>query len=99
MRGSVRKRGSTWTWYLDAPPDPVTGKRRQASKGGFRTKRECQEALNETLTPAHLTAFYRFLLDHGRRDGGSLAAKTVRNIHGELHAALRDAVRWGHVAP
>jgi hypothetical protein len=49
MRGSVRKRGSTWTWYLDAPPDPLTGKRRQASKGGFRTKRECQDALNETL--------------------------------------------------
>lgn len=49
MRGSVRKRGTTWTWYLDAPPDPVTGKRRQASKGGFRTKREAQEALNETL--------------------------------------------------
>jgi hypothetical protein len=49
MRGSVRKRGSTWTWYLDAPPDPVTGRRRQASKGGFRTKREAQDALNETL--------------------------------------------------
>jgi integrase len=47
---------------------------------------------------AQLTAFYRFLLDHGRRGGGGLAAKTVRNIHGELHAALRDAVRWGHVA-
>jgi integrase len=137
----------------------VTGKRRQTSKGGFRTKREAQGALNETLarlregifvppshrtlgsflleewlpavrpprvrpstwqsyrmnaetqiipalghlalqrlTPAHLTAFYRSLLDHGRRAGGGLAAKTVRNIHGELHAALRDAVRWGHVA-
>ena len=52
----------------------------------------------QRLTPAHLTAFYRSLLDHGRRGGGGLAAKTVRNIHGELHAALRDAVRWGHVA-
>ena len=49
MRGSVRKRRTTWTWYLDAPPDPVTGKRRQASKGGFRTKREAQQALNEAL--------------------------------------------------
>ncbi|HZD01649.1 MAG TPA: Arm DNA-binding domain-containing protein [Actinomycetes bacterium] len=49
MRGSVRKRGSTWTWYVDAPPDPATGKRRQLSKGGFRTKRECQESLNEAL--------------------------------------------------
>jgi hypothetical protein len=159
MRGSVRKRGTTWTWYLDAPPDPLTGRRRQASKGGFRTKREAQQALNEALarlrdgtlrptvpahprelppgewlpavrpprvrpstwesyrmnaethivpalghltlqrlTPAQLTVFYRFLLDHGRRGGGGLAARTVRNIHGELHAALRDAVRSGHVA-
>jgi hypothetical protein len=47
----------------------------------------------QRLTPAQLTAFYRFLLDHGRRGGGCLAAKMVRNIHGELHAALRDAVR------
>ena len=159
MRGSVRKRGTTWTWYLDGPPEPLTGKRRQVSKGGFRTKREAQQALNEALarlrdgtfvqpsqrtlgsflleewlqavrpprvrpstwesyrmnaethivpalghvplqrlTRAQLTAFYRFLLDHGHRGGGGLAAKTVRNIHGELHAALRDAVRWGHVA-
>jgi integrase len=158
MRGSVRKRGSTWTWYL-FELDPVTGKRRQRSKGGFRTKRECQDALNEALarlregtfvppsqrtlgsflldewlpavrppsvrpstwlsycmnaethivpalghlplqrlTPAQLTAFYRSLLDHGRRNGGSLAPKTVRNIHGELHTALKDAMRWGYVA-
>jgi integrase len=158
MRGSVRKRGSTWTWYLFVP-DPMTGERRQRSKGGFRTKRDCQEALNEALarlregtfvrpsprglggflvdewlpavrpprvrpstwdsyrmaverhivpalggvplqglTPAHLTAFYRALLDDGRRDGsGGLAPKTVRNVHGVLHAALRDAVRWGYL--
>jgi integrase len=48
MRGFVRKRGSTYTWYFDVP-DPVTGKRRQYSKGGFRTKNECQQALNEAL--------------------------------------------------
>jgi integrase len=50
------------------------------------------------LTPAHLTAFYRTLLDDGRRDGrGGLAPKSVRNVHGVLHAALRDAVRWGYL--
>jgi integrase len=159
MRGFVRKRGSTYTWYFDVP-DPMTGKRRQYSKGGFRTKRECQQALNEALstlrtgtfvepsqrtvagflveewlpamrpprvrpstwlsyrknverhivpalghlplqrlTPAQLTAFYRGLLSSGHRQGsGGLAPKTVRNIHGALHAALRDAVRWGYVA-
>jgi len=158
MRGSIRKRGSTYTWYISVP-DPVTGERRQRSKGGFRTKKACQEALNEALarlregtfvrpsprglgaflvdewlpavrpprvrpstwdsyrmaverhivpalggvllqglTPAHLTAFYRTLLDDGRRDGrGGLAPKSVRNVHGVLHAALRDAVRWGYL--
>ncbi len=159
MRGSIRRRGSTYTWYISVS-DPMTGERRQRSKGGFRTKRECQEALNEALaalragtfvepsqrtlgvflvdewlpairppkmrpstwlsyqknverhivpalghlplqrlTPAQLAAFYRALLEHGRRDGrGGLAPKTIRNIHGALHAALKDAVRWGYVA-
>ena len=48
MRGGTRKRGDTWTWFFDAL-DPVTGKRRQRSKGGFRTKREAQAALSEAL--------------------------------------------------
>jgi integrase len=159
MRGFVRRRGSTYTWYFDVP-DPVTGKRKQYSRGGFRTKKACQQALNEILatlrtgtfvepsqrtlahflveewlpavrppkvrpstwlsyqksverhivpalghlplqrlTPAELSVFYRTLLERGRRDGRrGLAPKTVRNIHGALHTALRDAVRWGYVA-
>jgi hypothetical protein len=53
----------------------------------------------QRLTPAQLTAFYRRLLETGHRRGsGGLAPKTVRNVHGALHAALRDAVRWGYVA-
>jgi integrase len=49
MRGSVYKRGSTWTWHVDVGVDPVTGTRRQQTKGGFKTKRECQAALNDAL--------------------------------------------------
>jgi hypothetical protein len=56
MRGFVRKRGSTYTWYFDVP-DPVMGKRRQYSKGGFRTKRECQQALNEALSTLRTGTF------------------------------------------
>jgi Phage integrase, N-terminal SAM-like domain/Arm DNA-binding domain len=48
VRGSVRKRGETWTWYLWVP-DAISGKPRQRSKGGFRTKKECQDALNDSL--------------------------------------------------
>jgi hypothetical protein len=31
MRGSVRRRGSTYTWYISVP-DPVTGERRQRAR-------------------------------------------------------------------
>ena len=45
-----------------------------------------------------LTAFYADLLADGRRQAeGGLSAKTVRNVHGLLHKALADAVRWGRV--
>jgi hypothetical protein len=54
MRGSVYKRGSTWTWHVDIGIDPVTGKRRQQTKGGFKTKRECQAALNDALAALSL---------------------------------------------
>jgi hypothetical protein len=56
MRGSVRKRGSTYTWYLDVP-DPVTGKRRQRSRGGYRTKKACQAALNDALAALRAGTF------------------------------------------
>lgn len=48
MTGSIRKRGNTHT-ALWSTVDPATGKRRQHSKGGFRTKRAAQEHLNTIL--------------------------------------------------
>jgi integrase len=57
MRGSVYKRGSTWTWHVDVGVDPVTGKRRQQTKGGFKTKRECQAALNDALAALRAGTF------------------------------------------
>ena len=157
MRGSVRKRGSTWTWYLDVDPNPLTGRRRQQTKGGFKTRKECEAALRQAiadqhdgtlakpsqrtiasflvdewlpavkpklrastwasyrtntnahvvpvlgevklqgLTPVQLNLFYAHLLKAGRRRGGGLSPKTVRNIHVMLHRALKDAVRWGYL--
>jgi integrase len=53
MRGFTRKRGRSWTALWDGPVkvDPDTGaiKRSQKSKGGFRTQKEAQAFLNETL--------------------------------------------------
>ena len=44
MRGSTRKRGSTWTAYWNVT-DLSTGARSQKSKGGFRTQRAAQAHL------------------------------------------------------
>lgn len=40
MDGNVYQRGSTWTYVIELPPDPLTGKRKQNSKGGFKTEEE-----------------------------------------------------------
>jgi len=48
MRGSISKRGQTWTVVYDEPsPD---GNRRQRRKGGFPTKRSAQQYLNDALS-------------------------------------------------
>jgi integrase len=49
MRGHVLKRGRTWSAVYD---EGVTddGKRRQRWKGGFATRKEAQQFLNETLS-------------------------------------------------
>jgi integrase len=48
MRGHVRKRGESWTVVYDEPRGE-TEKRTQRSKGGFKTKREAERFLTETL--------------------------------------------------
>jgi integrase len=46
MKGTIWKRGETWTYQFAVTRG---GKRRFVTKGGFRTKRECQEALTGAL--------------------------------------------------
>ncbi len=48
MRGSIRKRGRTWTYVLDLGQD-TGGRRRQKWVGGFATKRQAESALTEVL--------------------------------------------------
>lgn len=47
MKGSVRKRGSTWSYYFDL--GIVDGKRKRKEKGGFRTKAEAESALRNAM--------------------------------------------------
>jgi integrase len=43
MNGGTRKRGSTWSYYFDL--GKVDGKRKKKEKGGFRTKKDAEQAL------------------------------------------------------
>jgi integrase len=47
-----------------------------------------------TVTTADVNDLYRHLSSCGRDDGGPLAASTVRRVHGVLHRAFAQAVRW-----
>lgn len=39
-----KQRGNTWTYYVYLGIDPLTKKRKEISKGGFKTKKEAQAA-------------------------------------------------------
>lgn len=43
----IRKRGSNWSYTIDAGTDPVTGKRKQSSRSGFRTKKDAELAASK----------------------------------------------------
>ena len=43
MKGGTRKKGSTWYYYFDL--GKVNGKRKKKEKGGFKTKKEAEQAL------------------------------------------------------
>lgn len=47
MKGSVRKRGSTWSYYFDL--GQVNGKRKKKEKGGFKTRKEAERALTQAM--------------------------------------------------
>jgi len=56
----------------------------------------------QAIDGAALNQLYNRLLTEGRTDlrrgvGLGLAPKTVRNVHGVLARAMRDAVRWGQL--
>ncbi|HST24420.1 MAG TPA: site-specific integrase [Gaiellaceae bacterium] len=52
MRGSIYQRTGSKSWYAcaDRGSDPETGKRRKSTKGGFKTKKEAERWLRDTLT-------------------------------------------------
>lgn len=49
MKGYFRKRGSKWSFSIDIGRDPGTGKRKQKTVSGFKTKKEAEKACAEMI--------------------------------------------------
>lgn len=49
MRGRVERHGRGGRYWVELEPEVATGRRRMATKGGFATQREAQEALHRLL--------------------------------------------------
>lgn len=90
MRGHIRKRGDTYTVVVELPRHPLTKKRRQLWKSGFRTKREAESALTTLLRqqdtgmpiePIKLTLAAHLSAWVAKR----LAAGTIRKSTAEEH--------------
>ncbi len=50
MKGYFRKRGDKWSFTVDIGRDPSSGKRKQKTRSGFKTKKSAQEACAEMIT-------------------------------------------------
>ncbi len=49
MQGHIRKRNNSYQFTVELGRDPLTGKRKQKTKSGFKTKKECQKAMQELI--------------------------------------------------
>lgn len=47
MKGSVRKKGATWSYRIDL--GSVSGKRNQIERSGYKTKREAEKAMADSI--------------------------------------------------
>ena len=47
MKGSVRKKGSTWSYRIDL--GSVSGQRNQIERSGYKTKREAEKAMTDSI--------------------------------------------------
>lgn len=50
MKGHTYQRGKTWTYVIDLTPDPITGARRQKTKGGYKREKDAEAACAEAIT-------------------------------------------------
>jgi integrase len=101
---SCKMKHGSWGYTVDAGRDDVTGKRKQATRGGFRTKDEAEEAMNRVLVEISTGAWSD---DKGMKLSGWLetwleesderdrAAKTMANYRGHVKNVWKP--KLGHL--
>ncbi|QGQ95810.1 site-specific integrase [Paenibacillus psychroresistens] len=77
MRGHVFQRGKTWSYIIDIPYEPLTGKRRQKKKGGFRLEGEAEAACAAEITRINSGLFI---------EDSNMTVTTYLNMYLEIHA-------------
>lgn len=56
----IRKRGNTYTYTVDVGIDPLTGKRNQITKGGFKRKRDTEAAARKIVIELEENRFIKW---------------------------------------
>ncbi len=86
------KKNNNWSYRMDAGIDPVSGKRHQISKHGFKTKKEAIAAANEVsaslanaaYVPDNNITFYTFSKEWKQFYSASVKISTLRVREHEL---------------
>lgn len=102
VRGCRKDHGS-WGFKIDAGEDPVTGKRIQVNRGGYRTKPEAQAAMTQALNDLHRGTWVNdqsmtlgeWLTTWLDENADRRAAKTMANYRGHVRDVWKP--RLGHL--
>ncbi len=99
MKGHFKKRGASWYFWVELEPD-ANGKRRQKSRGGFKTRKEAERAFAELrdevrrgvfVEPSKLT-LNRYLDEEWfPAIRASVRPTTWRHYRGQFDAHIRPA--------
>jgi integrase len=97
VKGYIRKRGKVYSFTVDIGKDPITGKRKQRTRSGFKTKKEAQAALAELVNKVEKgetvdfrkTIFKDFAIEYYEKNYINKVKATSYDVsHRLLHAQI-----------
>ncbi len=99
MKGYIRKRGKSYAYTVDIGRDPITGKRKQKSKSGFKTKKEAQAALAELIASVEKGTFYELRKVKFREFAEDYLYKIYKNKVKPSTFEYTEALLENHIFP